>query len=105
MGTVEAALALAALVVVAVLCLSGVTAIISAARCTDAAREAARLAALGDGAAATATALSVAPSGAEVHLRRDGGFVIATVTARHALLPGIPIRAHAVSAVEPSMSR
>ena len=104
MGTVEAALALAALVVVTVLCVSGVTAVIAGVRCTDAAREAARLAARGDGSAATATALSVAPPGAEVHVRRDGGFVIATVTARHALLPGIPIRGHAVAAVEPSMS-
>ena len=45
--TVEAAFAIAALVVVLVLCVSGLTAVSMQVRCVDAAREAARLAARG----------------------------------------------------------
>jgi hypothetical protein len=37
-----------------------------------------------------------------VRLRRDGDFVVATVTARSNLLPGLGITATGVSAVEPS---
>ncbi|EFD56183.1 conserved hypothetical protein [Mycobacterium tuberculosis T92] len=44
----EAALAIATLVLVLVLCLAGVTAVSMQVRCIDAAREAARLAARGD---------------------------------------------------------
>jgi Flp pilus assembly protein TadG len=47
-STVEAAIAIAALVVVLVLCLAGVSAVLMQVRCVDAAREAARLAARGD---------------------------------------------------------
>ena len=46
--TVEAAFAIAALVVVLVLCAAGLTALSMQVRCIDAAREAARLAARGD---------------------------------------------------------
>jgi hypothetical protein len=102
MGTVEAAFALAALITVAVVCLAGVTAMLAGVRCTDAAREAARLAARGDQ-AATAAAQAVAPSGARVEVRRDGGYVIATVTSRSALLP-VAISGRAVAAVEPALS-
>ncbi|MDT5016388.1 MAG: hypothetical protein QOD39_2548 [Mycobacterium sp.] len=70
-------------------------------RCVDAAREAARLAARGgDGVGA---ARAVAPDGAAVQLRRDGEFVVATVTSRSGLLPGINIAAQAVAAVEPGL--
>ena len=47
-ATVEAAFAIAALVVVLVLCAGGLTALSMQVRCIDAAREAARLAARGD---------------------------------------------------------
>lgn len=71
-------------------------------RCLDAAREAARLAARGD-ASAGQMARGIAPDGATVDLRRDGGLVVASVSARSALLPGITVAARAVSAAEPGV--
>jgi len=99
---VEAALAIATLVVVLVLCLAGVTAVSMQVRCLDAAREAARLAARGDRRAAIIVAHRIAPGGARVEVRRDGEFLVATVVARSKLLPTIQIAANAVSVVEPS---
>jgi len=95
------AFAIAALVVVAVLCIGGIIAVTTHIRCVDAAREAARLAARGaDGVAA---ARAVAPDEAVVEVRRDGEFVTATVTARSRLLPGVRVAARAVAAVEPGV--
>ena len=62
------------------------------------AREAARLAARGDDGSAPAAAQGIAPDGAAVQLRRDGDLVVATVSAKSPLLPGIPIAAEAVAA-------
>lgn len=81
-----------------VLCLGGVTAVSAQVRCIDAAREAARLAARGDD--GTAAVRAIAPAGAGLQVRIDGGFVVATVSSRSALLPGLTISAQAVSAVE-----
>jgi triphosphoribosyl-dephospho-CoA synthetase len=97
---VEAALAIAALVTVLVLCLSGLSAIAGQVRCIDAAREAARLAARGDQRSAQAVVEAIAPSGAQLRIQRDGEFVVADVTADHLLLPGITLAARAVAAVE-----
>jgi len=69
-------------------------------RCVDAAREAARLAARGDDGSAATAAQGIAPDGAAVQLRHDGEFVIARVTAKSPLLPGITIAAEAVAAAE-----
>ncbi|OBK72859.1 pilus biosynthesis protein TadE [Mycobacterium sp. 1274761.0] len=88
--------------VVLLLCTAGLTAVSMQVRCLDAAREAARLAARGDDSNAAQAARAIAPAGANLDLRREGGLVIATVTARSALLPGIPIRADMVAAVEPT---
>ncbi len=71
--TVEAAFAIASLVAVLVLGVGGLSAVGMQIRCIDAAREAARLAARGEGEAATAAARRVAPSGAVVHVGQDGG--------------------------------
>lgn len=101
-STVEAAFALAALVSVLVLCLAGISAVSAQVRCVDAAREVARSAARGDAPAALAVGRRIAPAGAAVRLRPDGGYVVATVSVRLALLPGLAISAEAVSAVEPS---
>ncbi len=87
--------------VVLVLCAAGLTAVAMQVRCIDAAREAARLAARGDEAAAGVAARGVGPVGAALHLRRDGGFVIATVSGRSRLLPGVVITADAIAAAEP----
>jgi hypothetical protein len=91
----------AALVVVLVLCLAGLTAVAMQVRCVDAAREAARLAARGDDRGASEAARVVGPTGAGLELRRSGGRVVARVVARSPLLPGITIAAECVAAVEP----
>lgn len=97
----EAAFGVATLVAVLVLCLAGITAVSMHIQCIDAAREAARLAARGDERSAVAAARGVAPGGAAVQLRRDGGFVVATVTAGPKLLPALHLTASAVAALEP----
>jgi hypothetical protein len=81
--------------------MSGLTAVSMQIRCIDAAREAARLAARGDDGSAFGAAQSIAPDGSSVQLRRDGELVVATVTARSPLLPGVTIAAEAVAATEP----
>lgn len=84
-----------------VFCVAGVAAVGTQVRCVDAAREAARLAARGDGPGAGNAMRGVAPAGATLRVRRDGDFVIATVEAGVALLPGLTISADALAAVEP----
>jgi hypothetical protein len=98
---VEAAFGVATLVAVLVLCLAGITAVSMQIQCIDAAREAARLAARGDERSAVGAARGVAPGGAAVQLRRDGGFVVATVTAGPKLLIALHLTASAVAALEP----
>ena len=81
-GSVTAELA-AVLPVVVMLLLAGLAVLAATTaqlRCVDAAREAARAAARGDPAAAE-IGRRVAPSGAEVRLRRDEEYVRVTVTA------------------------
>ncbi|WIM86401.1 TadE family type IV pilus minor pilin [Candidatus Mycobacterium wuenschmannii] len=97
----EAAFGVATLVTVLMLCLAGLAAVSAQVRCIDAAREAARLAARGDERTASVAARGVAPAGAGVHVRRDGDFVVATVTAGSTLLRALHISATAVAAVEP----
>ena len=69
-------------------------------RCIDAAREAARLAARGDGAGVGAAAW-LAPAGSAVEVRRDGGYVIARVSDEVPILPGLVIAGEAIAAAEP----
>jgi hypothetical protein len=87
-------------VVVLVLCVAAVGAVAGQIRCVDAAREAARLAARGDRSAARVSQ-RIAPPHADIRIRRDGQFVIATVTADAAGLPGLTLTAEAVAAAEP----
>lgn len=93
-------MAVTTLVAVLVLCAAGITALSMQIRCIDAAREAARLAARGDPVAAGAAAI-IAPAGAIVELRPDGHYVVARVTGRSPLLPGLVIEGRAVAAAEP----
>ncbi|CAN3131142.1 TadE family type IV pilus minor pilin [Mycobacterium sp. smrl_JER01] len=102
MATAEAAFAITALVAILVVCVAGLAALSAQVRCIDAAREAARLAARGDDASATQVAQRIAPAQSVVAVRRDGDFVVATVTAA-SVLPGVVIRAEGVSAVEPGV--
>ena len=83
-----------------VLCVAGIATISTQLRCIDAAREAARLAARGDPAAAV-VATALAPPGASMDVRRDGGYIVARVSIRSVLLPGVDIVGEAVSAAEP----
>ncbi|OBI75192.1 pilus biosynthesis protein TadE [Mycobacterium sp. E740] len=82
------------------MCAAALSAVSMHIRCVDAAREAARLAARGDDGASVARDL--APHGAAVLIRRDGDFVVASVSARSAMLPGFTVEARAVAAAEPA---
>ena len=100
-ATVEAAFAIAALAVVLVACLAGVSAVSAQLRCVDSAREAARLAARGDSAGARVAAQRIAPGGARVELRDDGGFVVARVSVGSPVWLGGRITGEAVAMREP----
>lgn len=99
--TVEAAVALSALLVVLALCLAGLAAFLAQLRAADAAAVAARLAARGDEAAAREAVAQLAPAGSVLAI--DGG---ALITARvqapplGGLLPGVQIHTSAVAARE-----
>ncbi len=96
----EAALAIASLVAVLLLCVAGLAALALQIRCVDAAREVARLAARGDTSGVGAVG-GLAPAGASVELRREGAYVLARVSGRSPVLPGIVIVGEAVSVAEP----
>jgi hypothetical protein len=98
--TVEAALALCALTIFLALALGTLTAVAQAMRCTDAARELARLAARGEPDRGRAVAAQLAPSGALLDLMQDGDTVTATVSLR--LVGSLPmtVSGRAVAALE-----
>lgn len=100
--TVEAAIALASIVTVVVLCIGAIMAVTLHIRCVDGAREAARLAARGDDAVAISAAEKVAPADARITVRVDGDLVVATVSTSSALLPLVDISAEAVAVMEPT---
>ncbi|WP_084497025.1 TadE family type IV pilus minor pilin [Nocardia amamiensis] len=99
--TVEAALALTAVVATVVLCLGALLAASTQVRCVDAAREAARLAARGDHGNAVPAARRIAPPAADIALRTEGTRAVAVVSARTPLLPLLTLRAEAVATLEP----
>jgi hypothetical protein len=101
--TVEAAFAVAALAVVLVLCVGGLAAVGMQLQCIDSAREAARLAARGEEAAASEAVRRGGPAGAALSLHHDGAFVVSRVSTRSVLLPGLTIAAESVAAVEPGL--
>ncbi|PSR68837.1 pilus assembly protein TadE [Nocardia sp. MDA0666] len=103
--TVEAAIALAAVVVVVVLCLGALLAASMQIRCIDAAREAARLTARGAEAEALPAAQRVAPPGADIEVRAEGDRIVAVVRARAPLLPMLRLRAEAFAVREPGEPR
>lgn len=100
MSTVEAAIAVAALLAVVLLCLGALSAATLRIGCVDAAREGARLAARGDP-GARQTAADMAPDGARVQITRTGQTVQATVTVRAPLVPMVSVTGRASAAVEP----
>ncbi|MCJ0906438.1 TadE family type IV pilus minor pilin [Rhodococcus sp. ARC_M6] len=102
--TVEAAIGLASIITVVVLCIGAVLAVSMQVRCVDAAREAARLTARGDRDNAITTARRIGPSDARISVQIVDGFVVAVVSADSALLPMVNISAEAVASVEPGVS-
>jgi Flp pilus assembly protein TadG len=104
MVTAELAACLPVLMLVLAVALTAVGGLAARVRLQDAAREAARVAARGDPAAALRVAAEVAP-GARTTLTNDGSVVVAVVRARvHPLggwLPSLAITARAVAAIEP----
>lgn len=108
-ATAELAMALPLLVAVTVglVWLLGVGA--AQLRVVDAARETARASARGDAAEdAVARGLQVAPEGSRISLRQEGGQITALAEAEVSgpgglfdFLPGVAVRAEAVTALEP----
>jgi hypothetical protein len=106
-ATVEAALAVCALVVVLAMALAGVAAVLAQVRCTDAAREAARLVARGEPSGrAEQMASRVAPSGARIAIRLQDDEVIVAVSAKPGggILPGLSVHAEAMAVLEPGVA-
>ena len=101
--TVETAFGLAGLTVVTVLLLAGLTVLTGHLRCTDAAREAARLLARGQPQEAVAAVHSMAPPGATLTVSREGNGITAEVTAQptSGLLPAFRLEAKAYAVAEP----
>ena len=103
--TVEAALSLFAVILVAALVLAGVGCAVAQVRCVDAAREVARLLARGDSAAAASALAQVGPAGASMAVSEGSGMVTVTIRAAPVggLLPGVELSATAVAALEPGV--
>jgi Flp pilus assembly protein TadG len=98
MVTVEAAIAVCALLVVMALAAAGLTAVIEQMRCTDAAREAARLTARGEQQRGEEAAGQIAP-GASVVIDSRGDAVSVVVRKKGPL--GVPLSAEAFAVLEP----
>lgn len=99
--TVEAALALCSLAVFLAFAVGAVAAVGASIRCTDAARELARLAARGEPERGREIAARLAPGGARIDMLGDGDLVVAEVSVD--LLRPLPLRisGRAVAALEP----
>ena len=109
MVTAETAMVLPALVVVVCVAVSAIAVATAQLRCVDAAREAARAAARGEGASVVRTfAAQAAPGSARVSVSLVGDRAQVTVTATlhplGRLLPEISVRARAVGVREPGES-
>ncbi|MET9627969.1 TadE family type IV pilus minor pilin [Lentzea sp. NPDC006480] len=98
MATVEAAIAVCALLTVMGVAAAGLTAVVEQMRCTDAAREAARLAARGERQRGEEAVGQIAP-GANTAFQTNGDAITVVVTKRGPL--GVPLSASAFAAVEP----
>ncbi len=102
MVTIEAAVALCAFVTVLAIVLAGVSMVLDQIRCTDAAREAARLVARGEQGRA-AEAVSQIAAGATLSVTSTGDAITVTVAdpAAGGLLPGVHVHAEAYAVREP----
>ena len=98
--TVEAALGIASLAVVVALAAAGAAAALTQVRLVDAAREAARVAAMSGPAEGLAAGRAAAP-GALVEVDEGASSVTAVVVAPAAGLPGVELTVRAVARIEP----
>jgi len=101
--TVEAALGIASLVVVLALAAAGAAAALTQIRVVDAAREAARVAAMSGPGEGISAGRAAAP-GAQVSLDVGGSFVTAVVVAPARGLPGVELTGRAVARSEPGVA-
>lgn len=101
--TVEAALALGTLAVFLALAMGALTAVADSVRCTDAARELARLAARGEPDRGRAVAAQLAPGGADLTLQADGDMVVAIVSAPAWPPLEVTVSGRSVAAWEPGV--
>lgn len=103
MVTVEAAIALCAFVTVLAMTLAGMATVLDQLRCTDAAREAARLVARGERDEAADAVGRIAPRGATFTVTDEGEGIVVDVRdpAAGGLLPGVHVDADAYAVPEP----
>ena len=99
MVTVEAAYAIAAIVVTALIVVGAVSGMVAQIRCTDASREVARLAAAGDDSAREAG--EQIGGDVDVAISEDAERISAVVRSRVLFLPGLSVSATAIAVKEP----
>lgn len=104
MVTIEAAIALCAFVTVVAMVLAGMSMVLDELRCTDAAREAARLVARGEQGSVADTIHRIAPSGVTYSVRQvDEGIVVDVEDPTESgLLPGVTVGSDAYAVPEPN---
>ncbi len=103
MVTVEAAYAIASIVFTVILAVGAVSGMVTQIRCTDAAREVARLTAADDAGAREAGA-RIAGDDADISVDEGGRRVTVVVSSRALFLPGLTVSARAVAVPEPDGS-
>jgi hypothetical protein len=103
--TVEAAIAIGALVLVAAAVIAAVASVLASIRCVDAARELARAAARGDTDRGRTAAARIAPSGARMDVRIDGEEVVVVVAADPVGLLPVEVTGTATGLMEPGVVR
>lgn len=103
--TVEAAIALGAFVVVLAIAFAGVAALLDQLRCTDAAREAARLIARGEQDRAADAVHHIAGAGATLAVHLNGDEIEADVRTPSVadILPGVRVDSQAFAVKEPDV--
>ncbi|MFB9906231.1 TadE family type IV pilus minor pilin [Allokutzneria oryzae] len=104
-ATVEAAIAVASLLLVLGLALTGLRAVADQLRCVDAAREIARLISRGDHGGSAEALRRIAPAGAGLIVQQDGETVsvVVEVAVLGRLLPGLRLRGSAFAVLEPGV--
>lgn len=103
--TVEAAVAIGTLVLVASVAIGAVATVIASVRCVDAARELARLAARGEPDRGRTAAAGIAPGRARIELSTDGDAVLVTVAAAPVGLLPLEVSGSAAAVLEPGVQR